>query len=100
MIAPLSGLIVVLVATAFYYSVNTSDSVDTLQSWSCRWVDIDMDDEPHFDKVCKETQAALYLTIIMIPLEVIVLALGGLGFLNEKKARNAMADRKSSPTLS
>lgn len=33
---------------------------------------------PNFNVICKETKVALYLTVILIPLEVVVLGLVGM----------------------
>jgi len=93
------SLLVALIATIIFYARNASDTIDTLQSWSCRWADVDMDSEPHFGKLCHETKVALYMTVIMIPLQVIVIGLGIVATISRKKDA-AMRQRKGSPDLS
>ena len=57
----------------YFYAVNASDEVDTVQSWSCRWRDVPMLSRPHFGTLCKQSQAGLTLSVFLVPLEVIVL---------------------------
>jgi len=99
LVAPTAGLIAAIVATSFFYAVNSSDTVDSLQSWSCRWAGVQMDSEPHFGKLCDESQASLYMTIVMIPLEVMILGLGAMTIFAERKAA-AMHHGKNSPAMS
>jgi len=73
-LAPLAGLITSVVATALQYHINTSNTSSTLQSWSCQWRNVAIH-SPNFEMVCKESRTALYLTVLLIPLEVGVLAL-------------------------
>ena len=70
------ALVAAITATALYYAVNNSRTVDTLQSWTCRWAHVSMDTAPHWGSLCAESKTALYLTVLMVPLE--VFALGGL----------------------
>jgi hypothetical protein len=58
---------------AYFYAVNASDVVDTVQSWSCRWRDVAMVTRPHFGTLCKQSRAGLALAVFLVPLEVIVL---------------------------
>ena len=71
--APLIALIAAIVAMAYFYTIDTSTTVDTLQSWTCRWKDVYMASPPHFGALCKESQTGLYLSILLIPLEAITL---------------------------
>lgn len=98
LLAPLASLIAALVATSFFYSINTSDTVDTLQSWTCRWVDVPMTRAPYWNVLCKESKAALYMSITMIPLQLIIVGLAGFAIFADKKA--PFAARKGSPALS
>lgn len=61
-----------------------------------------MDTKPHWGTLCKESQAALYLTVMWIPLEIIVLGAAMFGnFKNVKQAPvSEVAERKGSPSLS
>jgi hypothetical protein len=99
LMAPLAGLIAAIVGTSFFYSINASNTVETLQSWSCRWSDVVMTVPPHFDMLCRQSQAALYMMIALIPLELVILGLAGHSFVGEKKTR-LVGHRKSSPALS
>src|SRR5271169_898683 len=81
-ISPITSLIASLVATSFFYSINASSTVETVLSWTCRWSDVTMTQEPYFGTLCKESKAALYMTIAMIPLQVIVLLLAGYTYIN------------------
>jgi hypothetical protein len=95
----LTGLIAALVATSFFYSINTSNTVDTLQSWTCRWNNVPMTTSPHWDILCKESEAALYMSIAMIPLQLIILGLAGFSYIADKKAPFVVG-RKGSPAMS
>lgn len=60
-----------------------------------------MDTKPHWGALCRESQAALYLTVMWIPLEIFVL--GAAMFGNLKGVRPApteVVERKGSPALS
>jgi hypothetical protein len=96
--APAVGAIAAIVATSFFYGINSSDTVATVQSWSCFWSDIDTDAEPHWGKICKQSQAALYLDVVMIPLQIIIGALAIMSAIKDK--RRTLTERKGSPALS
>ncbi|KAL2074974.1 hypothetical protein VTL71DRAFT_8754 [Oculimacula yallundae] len=98
-LAPTISLVVALVATSFFYGVNTSKTNSSLQSWSCAWSHIDMDVQPHWNMLCKESKTALYLTVMIIPLQVIVLGTAAWSALAQKKQAVAH-ERKGSPALS
>jgi len=98
-LAPVVGLTAAIISTAFFYIVNHSDVVDSLQSWSCRWAGVGMNSQPHFGTLCSESKVSLYLSILMIPLETIILAVAAWGVVAEKKTV-VMMDRKGSPALS
>ncbi|KAK6834269.1 hypothetical protein PG995_013996 [Apiospora arundinis] len=98
--APFVGFVAVMIAMIFFYAVNASTTVDTVQSWSCQWESVSMQMKPHFGAVCKETKTALYLSIILIPVEAIILSLAGYQMMLERKAAGAAQSRKGSPALS
>ncbi|TDZ23976.1 hypothetical protein Cob_v002847 [Colletotrichum orbiculare MAFF 240422] len=75
--APAIGLVAAVVAISFFYSINASTTVDTLQSWSCRWSEVAMMSRPHFGTLCKQSKAGLYLSILLVPIETIILGAGG-----------------------
>ncbi|GKT53347.1 hypothetical protein ColTof4_05528 [Colletotrichum tofieldiae] len=74
--APAVGLVASIIAMSFFYSINASITVDTLQSWSCRWSEVVMVTRPHFGTLCKQSKAGLYLSVLLLPIEAIVLGAG------------------------
>jgi hypothetical protein len=58
-----------------------------------------MDTKPHWGTLCKESKAALYLTVMLIPLEVLVLTAAAWGAFAEKK-QLVVHERKGSPAMS
>jgi len=93
------ALAAAITATALYYAVNNSRTVDTLQSWTCRWAKVDMDTAPHWGSLCAESKAALYLTVLMVPLEVIALGMLAVGYGKSVK-RDTEEKGGESPALS
>jgi hypothetical protein len=94
-------LIAGLVGTSFFYGVNASNTTFSLQSWSCQWSAIDMNMKPHFRTLCKESKTALYLMVMMIPLQVIIMLTVVVGAISEKKQRQVVVhERKGSPAMS
>jgi len=58
-----------------------------------------MDVKPHWGSLCKESKTALYLSVMMIPLELLILTAAVFGARTEKK--NVVArERKGSPAMS
>jgi hypothetical protein len=72
-VAPIVALAAAVIAMTYFYAVNASDEVDTVQSWSCRWRAVAMQTRPHFGTLCKQSKVGLALSVFLIPLEVIVL---------------------------
>jgi len=98
-VGPTIGLIAGLVATSFFYGVNASSTTYTLHSWSCQWSPVAMDVKPHWDVLCRETSAAIYLMVMMIPLEVLVL--GSVAYSKVAGQKQSFErERKGSPTMS
>lgn len=101
---PIISLIAALVASSFFYGVNTSNTNHSLQSWSCQWSPIQMDTKPHWGTLCKESKAALYLTVMWIPLEIIVLGAAMFGNLKgghkSSVVSPVLVEKKESPALS
>ncbi|WYZ40495.1 hypothetical protein EsH8_IV_000836 [Colletotrichum jinshuiense] len=97
--APSIGLLASIVAMSFFYSINASTTVDTLQSWSCRWSEVAMMSRPHFGTLCKQSRAGLYLSILLVPIEAIVLGAGAYQMVLERNvsriSRVVEAQRKS-----
>ncbi|KXH66929.1 hypothetical protein CSAL01_02300 [Colletotrichum salicis] len=97
--APLVGLVASIIAVSFFYSINASITVDTLQSWSCRWSNVAMMTRPHFGTLCKQSKAGLYLSILLIPIEAIIVGMGGYQMMLErnisKTNRVVLEERKS-----
>ncbi|KAK0661258.1 hypothetical protein QBC41DRAFT_383031 [Cercophora samala] len=73
--APAIGLIASLISVIFFYAANSSDTVDTFASWTCRWRDIPMGQQPHWGTLCRQSYAGLYLAVLLIPVEVVGLGL-------------------------
>jgi hypothetical protein len=98
--APLVGLAAALIAIIFFYTVNASDSVDTFLSWTCRWTSVPMTQQPHWNTLCSQSRAGLYLSILLIPVEAVALGLAGYQLKVEKYTNAYENARKGSPTLS
>ncbi|RDL40411.1 Uncharacterized protein BP5553_00390 [Venustampulla echinocandica] len=98
-LAPGVCLIAGLIGTSFFYGVNSSNTVSSIQSWSCQWSSIPMDAKPHWGTLCKESKAALYLMVMMIPLQVLVLGAAALGAVSQTK-QPVVVERKGSPAMS
>ena len=100
-VAPFLGFVAALIAMAYFYAVNASNTDDTLQSWSCRWTSVQMTQQPHFGTLCRQSKAGLYLAVLLIPIEGIVFAIAAFQFSVEKSASSLGRGRKSaSPILS
>ncbi|GAO16405.1 uncharacterized protein UV8b_06421 [Ustilaginoidea virens] len=85
LIVPLISFIASLVAMVLFYAINTSTTVDTFQSWTCRWKSVPMSSRPHFGTLCKESQAALALSMLLVPLELLILVAACFQTMLEKK---------------
>jgi hypothetical protein len=96
---PVIGFIASLVSVALFYAINASTTVDTLQSWACRWKGVPMNARPYFGTLCKESQAALALAVFLVPLELIILVTAGFQAVLEKKV-GGLFSRRGSPGLS
>jgi len=94
-LTPAICLIAGLVGASFFYGVNASNTVYSLQAWTCQWSSVNMTVKPHWNTLCKESKVALYLMVMIIPLEVLVLSSTLSEAIVEKK--NVVArDRKGS----
>jgi hypothetical protein len=99
--APFVGFVAAMVAMIFFYAINASTTVDTLQSWSCQWESVGMTVKPYFGTLCRESKTALYLSVILVPVEAVILSLASYQLILEKKASNVTESRKrNSPALS
>jgi hypothetical protein len=58
-----------------------------------------MNIKPHWGQLCKESKAALYLMVMIIPLEVLVLGVAAVGAFAGKKPL-IVRERKGSPAMS
>ncbi|KAI3337613.1 hypothetical protein HD806DRAFT_44589 [Xylariaceae sp. AK1471] len=100
-IAPFIGFVAVLVAISLFYAVNASTTVDTLQSWSCQWGYANMSIQPYFGTLCRQSKTALYLSVVLVPVELITLTVAGVQMGLERKASGFEPSRKPhSPALS
>ncbi|ETS76054.1 hypothetical protein PFICI_12998 [Pestalotiopsis fici W106-1] len=100
-ITPFIGFAASMIAMIFFYAVNTSTTVDTLQSWSCQWESVEMRVQPYFGTLCRESKTALYLSVVLVPVEAIVLSLAGYQCTLEKRAASLVQPgKRDSPTPS
>lgn len=98
--APFVAFVAALVAMVFFYAVNGSTTTDSLLSWTCRWTAVPMSSRPHFATLCSESWAAVYLSVLLIPIEAGVLAAAGWQVKIERHA-TAYADarKQASPVI-
>ncbi|KAJ4304356.1 hypothetical protein N0V88_001969 [Collariella sp. IMI 366227] len=94
-LAPFIGVAAALIAVIFYYVVNTSEVIDTFVSWTCRWKDIPMSQQPHWATLCRQSHAGLYLAILLIPVEFVALVLAALQMKVEKEVEREGKGRKT-----
>jgi hypothetical protein len=92
-------LIAGLIGTSFYYGVNRSNNNFSLQTWTCQWSYVSMTSAPYWGTLCKESKVALYLTVMIIPLEILVLGSAAWVSFAEKK-QLVVRERKGSPAMS
>ena len=83
----------------FFYAVNASNTADTLLSWSCQWRNVVMNSRPHFGTLCRQSRAAVDLSIILVPVQVVVLGMAGWQIGLARAVRDILG-RKESPTPS
>lgn len=94
-VAPLLGVTGALIGVVFYYVVNASEVADTFLSWTCRWKDVPMSQAPHWDTLCQQSHAGLYLAILLIPVEVVALGLAAFQMKTEKYTDRYLGARKT-----
>jgi hypothetical protein len=96
--APFCGFVASIVSIALFYAIEGSDTVDSLTSWSCRWQSLSMLQTPHWNTLCRQSYAGLYLSIVLIPVEAVVLALAGWEMKVERQVSGfSRAQGKRSP---
>lgn len=98
-VAPFIGLVAALIAMVFFYAINTSNSADTLLSWTCRWRNVAMTQQPRWNSLCQESWAGLYLSVLLIPVEAIVMCIAGYQLKVERHIAAYSQARKGSPVL-
>lgn len=85
---------------ALSYMGNDSDT-HTIQSWTCRWRRVPMETRPHWGTMCAQGEVGLGLATMLIPLEIVVLAVATSGMMVSRKVGGMVDDgRKASPALS
>ena len=97
------GFIGALVAMAFFYAINASTTVDTFQSWTCRWRLVNMTAQPRFGTLCRQSEAGLILAVLLVPLELFVLVTAFFQVFLERKVTAASHNhggREVSPAMS
>lgn len=93
---PSVSFIAVMIAMIFFYAINASTTADTLQSWSCQWEFVNLSAKPHFSTLCKESKTALYLSVILVPLELVIFTLAGYQLVLLRKVIGLSHTRKAS----
>ncbi|KAI1800044.1 hypothetical protein F4811DRAFT_57325 [Daldinia bambusicola] len=93
--APFVGFTAVMISMIFFYAVNASATNDTLQSWSCQWGFASTGAKPHFGTLCSESRTALYLSVILVPIELIVFTVAGYQSILERKALSFIPSHKA-----
>ncbi|OWO98731.1 hypothetical protein B2J93_8483 [Marssonina coronariae] len=100
-LAPAISLVAALIGTSFFYGVDASATDASLQSWSCQWSSIAMDVPPHWSTLCAESKIALYLTVMLVPLQLFVLGTRAWGRLAAQKQKpGGQPEQKGSPARS
>ncbi|KAH6624834.1 hypothetical protein B0J18DRAFT_192549 [Chaetomium sp. MPI-SDFR-AT-0129] len=92
---PLLGLTASLIAIIFYYTANASDVSDTFVSWTCRWRAVPMTQAPYWDTLCEQSQAGLYLAVVLVPVEVAGVVLAGAQWRVERYVEGYLGARKT-----
>lgn len=86
----ITGLLSAIIATSFFYSINTSSVVASIQSWSCHWADLDLEGQkPDFARVCSLAKTGLYSDVACIALWVLIGVLGIMGVVRERSVVKA-----------
>ncbi|KAI1106259.1 hypothetical protein F4804DRAFT_51104 [Jackrogersella minutella] len=93
--APFVGFTAVMISMIFFYAVNASTTDDTVQSWSCQWKIASMSAKPHFGTLCDESRTALYLSVVLVPVELIVFTIAAYQSILERKSIGFTPSRKS-----
>lgn len=97
---PLVALITIIIPVALSYTSNASD-MPTIQSWTCRWRRVPMETRPHWGTMCAQGEVGLGLATMLIPLEIVTLAVVAAGIVTRGNIGGAVdAGRKASPALS
>lgn len=79
----------------FFYAINASTTADTLQSWSCQWEFASLAAKPHFGTLCKESKTALYLSVVLVPLELVIFTLASYQMVLLRKVIGLSQTRKA-----
>ncbi|KAF5017946.1 hypothetical protein F66182_10093 [Fusarium sp. NRRL 66182] len=82
---PTVALTAAIVSMSFFYAVNASTAVDSFQSWTCRWKDVTMTVQPHFGSLCRQSRAGVGLSVMLVPVEAIILGLAAYQFSLERR---------------
>ena len=104
LLMPILSFVAGLSAVSIYYTANASSRRHNIQSWTCLWEDVPMQQAPYFGTLCRQSQAGLYLAIILFPLELIIFTVASYQYILEKRIATAGIlrvdeKRRSSPSL-
>jgi hypothetical protein len=96
---PLISLIASLISTSFFYGYNASSSTWTLRSWSCQWKAVSMTSNPHWGKLCAESETGVDLMVMLLVVEGLVLGLAASGLVMKRRGSEWRQERKGSPVM-
>lgn len=99
-VAPLVGFIAAMIAIIFFYAINSSTTVDTFLSWTCRWKSVSMTSQPYFGTLCSSSWASVDLAVVLVPLEAVALCVAGWQLKAEKHVTMYSMARKGSQSPS
>ncbi|KAF4452651.1 hypothetical protein FALBO_16142 [Fusarium albosuccineum] len=100
---PIIAFVAAIISMSFFYAVNASTTADSFQSWTCRWRDVAMTTQPHFGTLCKQSWAGVVLSVMLVPVEAIILGLAAYQFSLERRvnlATRGPGRKAGSPALS
>lgn len=98
LLAPAACFIVALVALVFHFVVAASEEVDTVESWSCRWRNTVMLQEPHFGTLCRQSKAGIGMILALVPLELLIAFVALVQVVLAKGLRGHVDGRRKSPS--
>jgi hypothetical protein len=99
-IVPFIGTVLAVATVGEFWAINSSNTDDTLLSWTCRWKSVPMGQQPYFGTLCHENWAAVIMAIVVMVLEIGIFALGAYQWYLERHIITSARSKQSSPALS